>query len=75
MYWLITEPARGLSFRVPVERDDRAYPEAALQADERLCGEFASYGQAVESGDINENECSFLDWLQGDYTVTLVSEG
>jgi hypothetical protein len=72
-YWLLTEPARGNSFRVPVEPGQ--LPEEALESSDLLAGEFREWRDAIDRGDVTEDGCSFRDWLCTLYSaVQLVQE-
>jgi hypothetical protein len=72
-YWLLTEAARGMSFRVPVEPGQ--LPIEALEDSEKLAGEFREWRDAIDRGEVTEGGCSFRDWLLTDYSaVQLVQE-
>jgi len=65
-YWLITEKARGLSFKIDVA--DATAPEAALETDPILAAERAEW---KDSGD----ECTFQEWLECEYaSVELIQQ-
>lgn len=72
-YWLVTEPARGLSFRVNVDPEGDP-PEEYLAKDRRLVAERASWLAYCEETP-DDPPISFKEWLEGDgNTVHLIEE-